>query len=118
MLVADILAAHALGRFYCNFSKVQRFFCFCNATKQGLIENSNRKEWVLCTREGYDLNITHLLDDPLMAYACRLKSNSCLNELQFFHVKEGLPPDLAYNVFEGFPVDLISNILESLVTQK
>ena len=118
MLVADNLAAHALGGFYCNFSKVQRFCPFCSATKQGLIENSNRKDWVLRTREGYDLNIRHLLDDPLMASACGLKPNSCLNELQFFHVTEGLPPDLAYDVFDGFSVDLISNILESLVTQK
>ena len=83
-----------------------------------MIENSNRKDWVLRTREGYDLNIRHLLDDPLTASACGLKPNSCLNELQFFHVKEGLPPDLAYDVFDGFSVDLISNILESLVTQK
>ena len=40
-------------------------------------------------------------------------SNSCLNELQFFQVVEGLPLDLANNVFEGFSVDFISNILES-----
>ena len=36
MLVADNLAAHALGGFYCNFSKVQRVCPFCSATKQGL----------------------------------------------------------------------------------
>ena len=53
-----------------------------------------------------------------MASAYGLKSNSCLNELQFFHVVEGLPPDLAYDVFEGFSFDSISNILESLVTLK
>ena len=48
-----------------------------------------------------------------------LKSNSCLNELQFFHiVVEGLSPDFAHDVFEGFSDGLISNILESLMTQK
>ena len=113
MLVADNLAAHGLGGFFCNFSTVQRFRRFCNATKQGLIDDSNRKDWVLRTREDYDLKIRHLLDNPLMASAYGLKSKSCLNELQFFRIVEGLPPDLAHDVFEGILVDLISNILES-----
>lgn len=53
-----------------------------------------------------------------MASAYGLKSKSCLNELQFFHVVEDLPTDLAHDVFEEFSVDLMSNILESLATQK
>ena len=44
MLVADSLAAHTLGGFYCNFSTVQGFCRFCNASKQGLIDDSNRKD--------------------------------------------------------------------------
>ena len=83
-----------------------------------MIDDCNKKDWVLCTRESYDLNIRHLLDDPLMTSAYGLKSNSCLNEVQFLHVVEGLPPDVAHDVFEGFSVDLISNTLESLVTHK
>lgn len=69
-------------------------------------------------KEGYDLKIRQLLDNPLMASAYVWKSKSCLNELQFFHVVEDLPPDLAHDVFEEFSVDLMSNILESLATQK
>ena len=53
-----------------------------------------------------------------MASAYGLKSNSFLNEIQFFRAAEGLPLDLAHDVFEGFSVDLISNILKSLVTLK
>ena len=30
MVIADNLAAHALGCFFCNFSTVQRFWRFCN----------------------------------------------------------------------------------------
>ena len=55
--------------FCCNFSTVQRICRFCNSTKQGLIDDSNTKDWVLRTREGYDLNIRHILDDPLIASA-------------------------------------------------
>ena len=104
--------------FCCNFSTVQRLCRFCNSTKQGLIDDSNTKDRVLRTREGYDLNIRYLLDDPLMASAygltvvlMNLSSWTCLNE-------SCPPPNLAHDVFEGFSVDLISNILESLVNKK
>ena len=50
ILVADNVAVHALGGFYYTFSTVKRFCRFCNATKQGLIDDSNRKDWVLRTR--------------------------------------------------------------------
>ena len=83
-----------------------------------MVDDTNRKDWVLNTRQVYDLSKRHLLDDPLMASAYALKSNSFLNEIQFFHAAEGLPLDLAHDVFEGFSVDLTSNILKSLVTLK
>ena len=69
---------------------------------------------MLRTQEGYESNIMHLQDDP--AYG--IKSNSCLNELEFFHVAEGLPPDLAHDVFEGFAINFMSSIIEVLVEQK
>ena len=83
-----------------------------------MVDDTNRKNWVLHTREVYDLSIRHLLDDPLMASPYGLKSNSFLNEIQFFDAVERLPPDLAHDVLEGFSVDLISNILKSLLTLK
>ena len=39
MVIADNLAAHALGRFFCNFSTVQRFCRFCNCRKNQINEN-------------------------------------------------------------------------------
>ena len=60
----------------------------------------------------------YLQDNPGMASAYGIKSNSCLNELKFFHVAEGLPPDLAHDVFEGFAIDFMSGIIGMLVEQK
>ena len=40
------------------------------------------------------------------------------NDLNYFHVTEGLPPDKAHNVFEGLAVDVISDILHVLVEEK
>ena len=73
---------------------------------------------MLRTQEGYESNIMHLQDDPGMAPAYGTKSNSCLNELEFFHVAEGLPPDLAHDVFEGFAINSMPSIIEVLVEQK
>ena len=39
MIVADNLAAHALGGFFCNFGTVKRFCRFCNCTKDQLAAN-------------------------------------------------------------------------------
>ena len=36
-------------------------------------------------------------------------------ELSYFHVAEGLPPDLAHDVLEGIAVDAISDIVGALV---
>ena len=39
MVVADNLAVHALGGFFCNFGTVKRFCRFCNCTKDQLAAN-------------------------------------------------------------------------------
>ena len=37
--------------------------------------------------------------------------DSPLNTLSYFHVADGLPPDLCHDLFEGFAVNVISNII-------
>ena len=118
MVVADNLASHALGGFFCNFSTVKKMCPFCNVSKQGLKEQPMGKDWTLWSRAGYDSNITQLVDDLEKAPAYVIKSNNCLNELSYFHAAEGVPPDLAYEVFEGIAADVISNIVEALVGKK
>ena len=71
-----------------------------------------------CTQESYESNIMYLQDDPGMTPAYGITSNSSLNELEFFHVVEDLPTDLAHDVLEEFATDFISGIIEVLVGQK
>ena len=42
----------------------------------------------------------------------------CLNDLNYFHVTEGLPSDIALDVFEDVAVDIILGILHVLVKEK
>ncbi|KAJ8018295.1 hypothetical protein HOLleu_43791 [Holothuria leucospilota] len=46
-----------------------------------------------------------------------IKGQSPLNELQFFHVVEGLPSDIAHDIFEGVVKDVLENVIGELVSQ-
>ena len=88
MMVADNLAAHAIGGFYCNFSTVKRFCRFCLAVRTLLNDASSVEiDSSLCSPYG-------------------LVKNSCLNSLEYYHYTNGLPPDLAHDVLEGFAKDI------------
>ena len=42
-----------------------------------------------------------------------MKERSVLNELNYYHVANGLPPVLAQDCLEGFAVDVVSNVIIS-----
>ena len=77
-----------------------------------------RKDWTLRARAGCDANISQMVDNPEIAPAYGIKSNSCLNEVSCFHAAEGLPPDLAHDILEGIAVDVISDIVGAFMGKK
>ena len=115
MMVADNLAAHAIGGNYCNFSTVKRFCRFCTFMKSRL------NEIVLCdnldmrTVEGYNNNVADVRIDPTLGPVYGLQTDSCLNELTYYHVINGLPPDIAHDVFEGVARDLVTGTIVKFV---
>ena len=111
MIIPDNLAAHALGGFFCNFSTVKRFCRFCNCRKSQLYENLPVLTFVLRTKNVYDNNLSAVLEDQNLAVLYGTKDSSPLNTLSYFHVADGLPPDLCHDLFEGFAVNVISNII-------
>ena len=104
MIIADNLAAHALGGFFCNFSTVQRFCRFCNSRKSQIT-------FALRTKNAYENNLRAVLEDPNLAVLYGIKDSSPLNTSSYFHAADGLPPDLCHDLFEGFAVDVISNVI-------
>ena len=108
MVIADNLAAHALGGFFCNFSRVRRFCRFCNCSRDQLSENIKINQVSLRTEKGYDNNIKNIEQDPSLTSVYGIKTQSCLHVLKYFHVVNGLPPDLAHDAFEGLAVDILS----------
>ena len=47
-----------------------------------------------------------------------MKSKSCLNQLKYFHVNNGLPPDLAHDLFEGFAIDIMNLLVTRYLRAK
>ena len=115
MVIADNLAAHALGGFFCNFLTAQRFCRFCNCRKNQINKNLRIENFILRTKEGYENNLQSIELDPNYSSLYGIKSDSYLHSLNFFHVTIGLPPDLAHDLFEGFGVDLVTNIIVHFV---
>ena len=117
MVIADNLAAHALGGFFCNFSIVNHFCRYCDFSKVMLGNNFKSTEFVMRTKEGYQNNVSIVECDPASASVYGLKRNSCQNSLTYFHDINGLPPDLAHDVFEGVAVDVIFHVLIYFVNE-
>ena len=111
MVIADNLAAHALGGFQCNFSKVQRFRQFCHCLYRDNKENNPTKAFQLRTVVDYDNNVEDNKSDSSLVSVYGVKGNSCLNSLSNYHVVSGLPPDLAHDLFEGFAIDVVINVV-------
>ena len=117
MVIADNLSAHALGGFFCNFSTINHFCRYCDFSKVMLGNNFKSTEFVMCTKEGCQNNVSIIECDPDSASVYGLKSNSYLDSLTYFHVINGLPPDLALDVFEGVAVDVIFHVLINFVNE-
>ena len=111
MAVADNVATYALGGFFCNFSTVKRFCRFCKCTKDQLADKIKIDKMSLRTEKGYNNNIKSTEQDSKFSSVCGIKTNPCLYPLKYNHGINGLPLDLAHDVFEGIAADVLSDCI-------
>ena len=64
---------------------------------------------------GYNNIITDIEIYPDMSSDYGIKQRSCINSVKYFHVVEGLPPDMIF--FEGVAIDIVCNIITGLVSE-
>ena len=115
MVVADNLAAHAFGGFFWNLITVQPFYRFCNCSRKDLKANLPSLSFALRTREGYDNNVLNINADKILPSAYSINENSSLNCLQYYHVTNGLPPDITHGIYEGFATDFLQKLLSYFI---
>ena len=72
----------------------------------------------LRTLETYNNNIRIVEADNSFANMYGIKERSCLNDLEYFHVTNGLPPDLAHDVFESIAINVLSDIVGYFCKEK
>ena len=118
MIIADNLVVHALGGFFCSFSMVNRFCRFRNCSKEQQERNAPLAEMQLRTLEAYNNNIRIEEADNSFTSVYGIKERSCLNDLEYIHVINGLPPDLGHDVFEGIAINIFSDIVGYFCKEK
>ena len=115
-VVADNLAAHAIGGFFESFTSVHP--CrFCVIRKEKM-----RCEFVcdadkLRTVDTYNSQLSLVASDTAFQSVYRLKRNSCLNNAPFYHVVSGLPSDIMHDLLEGVACDVIECVLNYCLSQ-
>ena len=114
-VAADNLASHFLGGFYESFS-IQRFCRFCMCTRRALKSGPFPSIHQERTIDNYDRHVSLVTDDSSLSSVYGVKNQSVLNDLQYFHVTEGLPPDVAHDLLEGVCKDTILKIVSGVNT--
>lgn len=69
------------------------------------------------TKESYDAQAEIVERMPEMAGVYGLKRNSVCNQLRYFHVVNGQPPDIAHDLFEGVAPDVMERVILHCVTE-
>ena len=83
--------------------------------------NLTSSSFALITSEGYDNNVSWSLRydnnvlninaDKTLPSVYGTNENSSLNCLQYYHVINGPPPDIAHDIFDGFATDFLQKFL-------
>ena len=116
-IAADNLAAHSLGRFPENFSSSLRLCRHCNASKVLLPKTVKENKFIPRTKEIYEKQVTAVGNHPELASLYGVKEQSPLNKLKYFHVAEGLPSDIAHDIFGGVVKNVLETVIVELVNQ-
>jgi hypothetical protein len=117
-VAADNLGAHAIGRYFENFSTALRICRFCTATRQEIQHVSTDVNFTPREKATFDANARDAEADETLRPVYGLKGTPSLHQLQYYHVVNGLPSDIAHDLFEGVVPETILKILKALVNEQ
>ena len=111
----DNLGAHWIGGFQESFSAF-RFCRICMLTSEKRGSTFNENQVTLRSVRGYNHHVEMVAEDPSLSTVYGVKCESPLNQLEHFHVVEGLPFDVAHDLFEGVIHYVLDDIISALVS--
>ena len=98
---ADNLGAHTIGRFNESFSpNVERICRFCLCTS-GEIQDIGKTDFQMRTKQTHSHHIQMVKEGTAQSSTFGVKDDTPLNTLQYYHITNGLPPDVAHDLLEG-----------------
>ena len=114
-VVADNLAAHAVGGFFesftsshpCRFCVIRR-----DKLKTEYVFNPNS----LRTPETHDVHLSLIQHDQSFQSIYGIKAKSCLSDIPYYHVVTGLPSDVMHDLLEGVVCDVLDCIIQYCIT--
>ncbi|XP_072016668.1 uncharacterized protein [Amphiura filiformis] len=117
-LAADNLGAHGIGGFMENFTTVERVCRFCNIRKVCFEDHFRMSEELSNRSKDAHSQQVHMVSrDKKLSSFYGVKSDSCLNKLQHFHVTNGLAPDVGHDLFEGIVPEVLENAISHFVLE-
>ena len=100
-----------LGESFIIFLRFKASVLFATPRGNQLNKIKLLSNFTLRTKNAYNNNITAIEEDPDSSALYGLKERSFLNELHYYHVANGFPPDLAHDLFKKFAVVVVSNVI-------
>jgi len=114
IVVADNLAAHALGGFLESFSAVHP--CrFCMISKDKMRSTLRCDSNTMCTPEAYTTQVMRATADKSFQQIYGVKRDSCLNVIPHFHTTCAMPSDIMHDMLEGVLCDVIECVIVHFV---
>ncbi|KAK6188852.1 hypothetical protein SNE40_004945 [Patella caerulea] len=113
----DNLGSHQIGGFTESFgSNVHKICRFCMASPEQIQTNHDPNQFELRDENNYKAHVEQVACQPISAnFMHGIKCDSPLNNLKYFHVTRGLPPDCMHDILEGccrYEIPLILQKLE------
>ncbi|CAC5410253.1 unnamed protein product [Mytilus coruscus] len=116
-VIADNLGAHAIGGFLESFNCLRN--CrHCFVTKQDMQTMFSCNDFTLRSIAMHQAQLANVAQDSTMSSVYGIKNDSPLNSLKYFHVAEGMPSDLAHDLFEGVVCEVMTNTIGYCVREK
>ncbi len=118
---ADNLGAHQIGGFKAGFATGFRKCRHCLATDLEIQTLFSDGEFVARTKEEHDRQCECLEIPGLAVHTAKvygLAEKSILNELEHFHVIDGLVPDLMHDILEGSLPAILIPLIEHCIANK
>ena len=115
LVISDNLDAHWLSGFQENFRTVKRVCRFCMCLRVDMCKCFDVNELAMRTVETCNEYVKGIKVNHELISEYGIKSECCLNELNYFHSAEGFPADVAHDFFEGIIPYFLTNLIVKFV---